>query len=96
MKKTIKAIGINVTMGFMLVCAYLVGTAQAGTVAKVQTMLGTGIIEVATNGYINMNAAEFQDNQDDYADMRKVAGYDVSDDGLQLYFEDGSGYWLER
>ncbi len=96
MKKSIKTIGIIANMGIMLVCAYLLGTTQAKTDAEIQAMTGTGIREVVPKGYIDMNAAEFQDNQDDYVDMRKAAGYDVSDDGLQLHFEDGSGYWLER
>lgn len=33
---------------------------------------------------------------DGYVDMREVVGFESSNDGLQLYFEDGSGYWLER
>lgn len=91
MKKTFKAIGIIATMGIMLVCAYLLGTTQAETITEIQTVTETR--EVIPDGYIDMNAAVFQDN---YVDMREVVDFDVSNDGLQLYFVDGSGYWLER
>lgn len=95
MKKTIKTIGITVVIGIMLVSAYLLGTMQAETVTEIQAMTGTGIKEVAPDAHI-MDAAVFQDNQDDCVDVRKVVGYELSSDGLQLYFEDGSGYWLGR
>lgn len=95
MKKTIKTIGTVSAIGIMLVSAYLLGTTQTETVTAIQAMTGTGIREVMPDAHI-MDAAVFQDNQDDYVDMRKVVGYEESKDGLQLYFEDGSGYWLER
>lgn len=93
MKKSIKTIGIIAAMGIMLVSAYLLGTAKAETVTEIQAMTGTGIREIISDGYIDMDAAVFQDN---YVNMREVVDFDVSNDGLQLYFEDGSGYWLER
>lgn len=91
MKKSIKVIGIIATIGIILACAYLLGTTQAETIIKVQTVTETK--EVIPGGYINMDAAVFRDN---YIDMREVVDFEASDDGLQLYFEDGSGYWLER
>lgn len=78
-------------MGIMLVCAYLLGTTQAKAITEVQTVIETR--EVIPDGYVDMDAAVFHDN---YVDMREVVGFESSDDGLQLYFEDGSGYWLER
>lgn len=90
MKKSIKTIGAIVTVGIMLVCAYLLGTTQSETVTEIQTV--TEVKEVVPDGYIDTNSEEFQDN---YVDMRQVTYWEVSDDGLQLYYEDGSGYWLE-
>lgn len=78
-------------MGIMLVCAYLLGTTQAETITEVQTVTETR--EIIPDGYVDMDAAVFHDN---YVDMRKVVGFESSDDGLQLYFEDGSGYYWER
>lgn len=86
MKKTIKTISIIATIGIMLVSAYLLGTTQAGTVTEVQTV--TEIKEVVPDGYIPLD--------DGIVDMDAVVGFTASEDGLQLYFEDGSGYWLER
>lgn len=91
MKKTIKAICVIAAMGTMLVCAYRSGTEQAVTVIGTQT--ATWAKQAAKDGYIDMDAAVFHD---DYIDMREVVGFEASGDGLQLYFEDGSGYWLER
>ena len=44
------------------------------------------------DGFIDTRPEEFQDN---YIDMRSVVDFDVSEYGLQLYCEDGTGYWLE-
>lgn len=30
-----------------------------------------------------------------FVDMQKVVGFTATEDGLQLYFEDGTGYWWE-
>lgn len=89
MKRTIKTIGIMATMGIMLVCAYLLGTTQAETVTKVKEV--EKVVEVVPDGYIDTNSDEFLDN---YIDMRKVVYFEVVD-GLQLYYEDGSGYYWE-
>lgn len=32
----------------------------------------------------------------DIIDLNKVIGWESSEYGLQLYYEDGSGYWLEK
>ena len=89
MKKSIKVIGIIATMGIMLVCAYLLGTTQAETITEVQTVTETR--EVIPDGYIDTKSKEFQEN---YVDMRKVVYFEVGN-GLQLYYEDGNGYYWE-
>lgn len=86
MKKSIKTIGTIATMGVMLVCAYLLGTTQAETITEVQTVTETR--EVIPDGYIPLN--------DDIVDMDAVVDFSATEYGLQLYFEDGSGYFLER
>ena len=86
MKKTFKTIGIIATMGIMLVCAYLLGTTQAETITEVQTVTETR--EVIPDGYIPL------DNS--IVNMDAVIDFSATEYGLQLYFEDGSGYFLER
>lgn len=86
MKKTFKTIGIIATMGVMLVCAYLLGTTQAGTITEVQTVTETK--EVIPDGYIPLH--------DSIVDMDTVIDFSATEYGLQLYFEDGSGYFWER
>lgn len=89
MIKSIKIIGTITIMGIMLVSAYLLGTTQAEsrTIREVQQTVSI------YDRYVVLDAAVFQEN---YIDMREVIGFEASGDGLQLYFEDGSGYWLER
>lgn len=86
MKKSVKTIVTIVAMGIMLVCAYLIGTTQAETITEVQTVTETK--EVVPDGYILLN--------DDIVDMNAVVDFSATEYGLQLYFEDGSGYWIER
>ena len=86
MKKSIKIIGIIATMGIMLVCAYLLGTTQAETITEVQTVTETK--EVIPDGYIPLD--------DDIVDMNTIVDFTATENGLQLYFEDGSGYFWER
>lgn len=86
MKKTFKVIGIIATMGIMLVCAYLLGTTQAETITEVQTVTETR--EVIPDGYIPL------DNS--IVNMDAVIDFSATEYGLQLYFEDGSGYFWER
>ena len=86
MKKSIKAIGIIATMGIMIVSAYLLGTTQAEIIIEVQTVTETK--EVIPDGYIPLN--------DDIVDMDTVIDFSATEYGLQLYFEDGSGYFWER
>lgn len=88
MKKSIKIIATITIMGIMLVCAYLLGTTQVETVTEIQTMTGTGIKEVIPDRYIPLN--------DDIVDMNAIIDFSATEYGLQLYFEDGSGYFWER
>lgn len=89
MKKTTKTIGAIVAMGIMLVFAYLLGTTQTKTITEINEV--EKVIEVVPDGYIDTNSEEFQEN---YVDMRKVVYFEVID-GLQLYYEDGTGYYWE-
>ncbi|NBJ92244.1 hypothetical protein [Parablautia muri] len=86
MKKSIKAIGIIAAMGIMIACAYLLGTTQAETITEIQTVTETR--EVVPDGYIPFN--------DDIVDMNTIVDFTATEYGLQLYFEDGSGYFWER
>lgn len=81
MKKTLKVIGIIVTIGIMLVCAYLLGTTQTRTV------------ETVPDNYVDTLSYDFYNN---YVDMRQVTDFVSNDEGLQLYLLDGSGYYWER
>lgn len=86
MKKTFKAIGTIATMGIMLIYAYLLGTTQAETITEIQTVTETR--EVIPAGYIPLN--------DDIVDMNTIVDFSATEYGLQLYFENGSGYFWER
>ena len=86
MRKSFRIIGAIVTIGIMLVCAYRLGTAQAETITEIQTV--TEIKEVIPAGYIQID--------DSIIDMDAVVDFSATEYGLQLYFEDGTGYYLER
>ena len=89
MKKSIKTIGTVAAIGIMLIGAYWLGTTQTKTVIDTKTV--KEVKEVVPDGYIDTNSEEFINN---YVDMRKVTYFEV-EDGLQLYYEDGSGYYWE-
>lgn len=38
---------------------------------------------------------ETEDFRNNFVDMRTVIGYDANENGFQLYFEDGTGYYWE-
>ena len=86
MRKSVKTIGTITAMGTIAFGSYLLGTTQAGTATEVQTV--TEIKEVVPDGYIPLD--------DGIVDMDTVVGFIAIEDGLQLYFEDGAGYWLEQ
>lgn len=86
MTKSVKAIGTIATMGIMLICAYLLGTMQAETITEIQTMTETR--EIIPDRYIPID--------DSIIDMNTIVDFTATEYGLQLYFEDGSGYFWER
>lgn len=81
MKKKIKTTVIIVTMGIMLVCAYLLGTTQTKTA------------ETVPDNYVDTLSYDFYNN---YVDMRQVTDFVSNDEGLQLYLSDGNSYYWER
>lgn len=87
MKSTVKTIGVIAIMGFMLTGAYLLGTTQADNITLEK------IVEIVPDGYIDSTSEEFYNN---YLDMRSVIDYSAGMDSLQLYCNDGNGYYLER
>ena len=40
--------------------------------------------------------SDYITSESDVVDMSKVTGYEVTETGLLLHFEDGTGYYLER
>ena len=81
MRKILKTIGTIAAIGTMVIGSYFVGASQAEK------------IEVIPEGYVNTESQEFYEN---YIDMREVTDFSVNDNALQLYLEDGSGYYYER
>lgn len=47
-------------------------------------------------GSINVSAAESLSEYDTIIDMTQVIDFTVNDDNLQLYFNDGTGYYWEN
>ncbi len=86
MKKSLTTIGTIAIMGIVMVLSYLLGTTQSETITEVQTV--TEIKEVIPDGYIPLD--------DNIVDMNTVVDFSATEYGLQLYFEDGTGYYLER
>jgi hypothetical protein len=87
MKRTVKTIGAIAIMGIMLAGAYLLGTTQADIVTLER------VIEVVPDGYMDSASEDFYNN---YVDMRSVTDFETNGNGLQLYCNDGSGYYWER
>ena len=86
-----KSIGTIAIMGIMMILSYLLGTTQAKTIPEVQTVTET--MEVVPDGYVDTSTYDFYNN---YVDMRTVIDFSATEYGLQLYCEDGSGYYIER
>ena len=97
MTKSIRAIATISIMGIMMILSYWLGTTQAETITEIQTVTKVTetekLVEVVPDGYIDTRSAEFHEN---FIDIRTVIDFDVNEDGLQLYFMDGTGYWWER
>lgn len=91
MRRIIKSFGSITIITIIFVCAYLLGTTQKETITEVQTVTETR--EVIPDGYTDTNSETFKEN---YIDMRMVIDFTATEDGLQLYYTDGTGYYLER
>lgn len=53
-----------------------------------------GSVQKVIDGeFIDMKSEDFYNY---YVDMRQVTDFIATDDGLLLYLDDGSGYYLER
>ena len=83
-----KAVGKIVIIGCMIAMSFCSGMRHAEKIVDRTEK----IIEVIPEGYINAEAEEFLDN---YVDMRQVVDFVGSEEGLQLYFADGTGYYWE-
>lgn len=101
MKRMLKGITTITTMGIMLVCAYLLIAKYTEVTVYAQTTDDAAMTqmnevaqdtEIESCGYVDLHSTEFYDT---FIDMRTVIGFSATDEGLQLYFNDGTGYWLD-
>lgn len=88
MKKMIITLALFVVVA---VSSFILGTTQAKTVTEVKEV--EKIVEVMPNGYIDTTTDEFFNN---YIDMRTVTDFETNGNGLQLYTNDGNGYYWEK
>ncbi|NBJ95304.1 hypothetical protein [Parablautia muri] len=86
MGKSFRIIGVIAAIGITMMLSYLLGTTQAETITEIQTV--TEIKEVIPAGYIQVG--------DSIIDMDVIVDFSATEYGLQLYFEDGTGYYWER
>lgn len=97
MKKTIQTIGTIATMAVIAIGSYYLGTTQAQTVTEVQTMTEIKevekVVEIVPDCYIDTTTEDFYSN---FVDMRKVTDFTATENGFQIYLDDGSGYYWER
>ena len=91
MKKSAKTISAIITMAAIGICAYFLNTAQAEPVTEITKTGKTA--ETMRDGYADTCS---QASVTGCIHMRKVTCFMESDYGLQLYFDDDTGYWLER
>lgn len=88
-----KKLKILVIAGFSILCGiygFFLGTTQVPIETKAYE-----VREVIPEGYIKFEDI-IDEIHDNYVDMRRVVDFEVSEDSLQLYLSDGSGYYLER
>ena len=71
----------------VLVGVYVLKISNVKVVADVKTKEENSIHS------IDMESVEFQEN---YVDMRHVVDFSVTDTGIILYLEDGTGYYWEK
>ena len=84
MKKKILTITL---FAVVAVSSFAAGTTQTKT-TEVEK-----VVEVIPNGYIDTTTGEFFNN---YIDMRTVSDFETTENGLQLYTNDGNCYCWER
>ena len=88
MKKKILTITL---FAVVAIGSFLLGTTQTDT--EVKTAEVEKVVEVVPDGYIDATTEEFFNN---YIDMRTVTDFETNENGLQLYTNDGNGYYWER
>lgn len=86
-----KKIIITILAITTIISAYALGTTQAKTITEVNEIEKQ--ITAVPAGYVDVKSNAFCNN---YIDMRQVTDFVATDTGLQLYLEDGSGYYWER
>lgn len=88
MKKKILTITLFTVVS---ISSFILGTTQAKTITEVKEV--EKVVEVVPNGYIDTTSDEFFNN---YIDMRTVTDFEATENDLQLYTNDGNGYYWER
>ena len=88
-----KMIRKGILIAGLLTSAYLLGTSQAKTETITEIKEVEKVVEVVPNGYIDTTTEEFCNN---YVDMEQVTDFKATENGLQLYLNDGTGYFWER
>lgn len=73
--------------------ALTLGAFFVGKTCFPKTEIRTETVETIPDGYVNTESEEFLNN---YVDMRQVVDFTASENGLQLYMSDGSGYYWEK
>ena len=69
------------------------GAFFTGSFCAPKTEIRTETVETIPDGYVDTRSEEFLNN---YVDMRQVVDFTASENGLQLYMSDGSGYYWEK
>ncbi|NBH87072.1 hypothetical protein D7X88_19535 [bacterium C-53] len=100
MKKSIKAITNVITMGIILISIHLFIAKYTEITVYAHTMDDMAITQInevvqdmkmELDGYVDLYSTEFYET---FIDMRTVIGFSATDEGLQLYFNDGAGYYI--
>lgn len=68
---------------------FILCTASAYTFGKSQNKA----VETIPDNYINTESNAFLN---DYVDMKKVADFETTENGLYIYTDNGDGYYWER
>ena len=59
---------------------------------KRKTLLAAIMLSISIISFI----AGTQTNTENHLNMKTITDYTVSEDGIMLYINDGSGYWIEK